>query len=310
MAATSLEPVRLALYCTGCMPGYHLPCFAGITQGIFRRHGLAVEIVDPEPGPDNILAVDAGRYDLCLTSVAHFLNAKRVAPDITPRFVFMVARRTHMAAFVLADRLAAHGRPIVEHSDLDGASVLGSADSPFVNEYTALLEQIGAAPGPVVETPYENVIEALVHGDGDVAPDFVNLLPKFEAAAAAEAQIVALPFHEAGIDVYGSGLVAGQRLREERPLVLQGAVEALREAMLATRDDPDLGLAALAERLPTVNPDMALADWRAGEQLIFGEDPDQDLGSMNQDTWRRTLAYFGRAYGDVSEIEPSAVYDA
>jgi len=61
---TPLEPVRLAMYCTGCMPGYHLPCFAGLTQGIFRRHGLDVQIIDPDPGPDNILAVDAGRYDL------------------------------------------------------------------------------------------------------------------------------------------------------------------------------------------------------------------------------------------------------
>jgi ABC-type nitrate/sulfonate/bicarbonate transport system substrate-binding protein len=304
------EPVRLAMYCTGCIPGYQLPCFAGITQGIFRRHGLDVEIVDPYPGPDNILAVDAGRCDLCLTSVAHFLNAKRLEPAIEPRFVFMVARRTHMAAFVVADRVAASGRAVVEHADLDGATVLGAPDSPFVREYVALLDQIGCSPGPVVEMPYEEVIPALVRGDGDVAPDFVNLMPKFEAAdAGTAARIVCLPFYQAGVDIYGSGLVAGRELREERPHVLQNAVDAFRESLIATRDEPDLGLQALAERVPTIDPDLALADWHAGEALIFGDEEDDQLGSMSAETWQRTLAYFASAYGDPGEIELSALCD-
>jgi ABC-type nitrate/sulfonate/bicarbonate transport system substrate-binding protein len=307
---TSLEPVRLAMYCTGCMPGYHLPCFAGITQGIFRRHGLEVEMVDPEPGPDNILAVDAGHYDLCLTSVAHFLNAKRLEPAIEPRFVFMVARRTHMAAFVVADRLAAHGRALVEHADLNGATVLGESDSAFVREYGALLGQIGCAPGPVVASPYEEVMGALVEGKGDVAPDFVNLRPKFEAAAAGTpARIACLPFYKAGVDIYGSGLVAGLELRKERPLVLRSALAALREALIATREEPDLGLQALAARVPSADPALAVADWRAGEALIFGDEEDEELGSMSAQTWQRTLTYFSSAYGDPGEIEISELFD-
>jgi ABC-type nitrate/sulfonate/bicarbonate transport system substrate-binding protein len=297
------------MYCTGCMPGYHLPCFVGITQGIFRRHGLDVEIVDPEPGPDNILAVDAGRYDLCLTSVAHFLNAKRLEPAIEPRFVFMVARRTHMAAFSVADRIAAHGRAIIEHADLDGATVLGVGDSAFVREYVTLLDQIGCSPGEIVETTYEEVMPALVRGDGDVAPDFLNLMPKFEAASAGTAtRIVALPFYQAGIDVYGSGLVAGRELRRERPLVLQGAVDAMREALMATRDEPELGLEALTERVPTVDPGLALADWRAGEPLIFSDEA-HELGSMNAGTWQRTLDYFAGAYGDPGDVDVNALCD-
>jgi ABC-type nitrate/sulfonate/bicarbonate transport system substrate-binding protein len=292
------------------MPGYHLPCFAGITDGIFRRYGLDVEIVDPEPGPDNILAVDAGRYDLCLTSVAHFLNAKRRQPDIEPRFVFMIARRTHMAAFIVVDRIATHECAIVDHSGLDGASVLGAPDSAFVREYVALLDQIGGSPGPIVETPYEQVMAALAAGKGDVAPDFLNLLPKFEAAATTGARIVALPFYEAGVDIYGSGLVAGRQLRQERPLVLQNAVNALREALIATREEPNLGLDALKARLPAVDPDQALADWQAGEPLIFGNGDEHQLGTMSHQTWRRTLEFFASAYGDPGDMGFDALCDS
>jgi NitT/TauT family transport system substrate-binding protein len=307
---TPLEPVRLAMYCTGCMPGYHLPCFAGIARGIFRRHGLDVEVLDPEPGPSNIWAVDAGRYDLCLTSVAHFLNAKRREPEGGARFVFMVARRTHMAAFVVAGRTARGGRAIAGHADLDGASVLGTEDSAFVREYAALLGQIGGSPGPIVEMPYEDVMAGLVSGAGDVAPDFLNLLPKFEACASGtQARITALPFYRAGVDIYGSGLVAGRRLREERAQVLASAVDALREALIATREEPAAGLGELSTRLPEVNPELALADWRAGEPLIFGDDDDADLGTMSDQTWRRTLDFFTSAYGDPGDLGLSAIRD-
>lgn len=309
--STPLEPVRLAMYCTGCMPGYHLPCFAGLAEGIFRRRSLDVQIIDPEPGPDNILALDAGRYDLCLTSVAHYLNARRRRPAIEARFVFMVARRTHMAAFVVADRVAHGGRIIAEHTDLDGATVLGTPDSAFVCEYITLLGQIGGSPGPIVETPYEDVMAALVAGAGDVAPDFLNLLPKFEdAAEGTAARIRALPFYQAGVDIYGSGLVASGKLREERPVVLDQVVAALREALITTREEPTVGLEALRARLPMVNPDQALADWRAGEPLIFDGGDDSQLGTMSDQTWQRTLDFFKSAYGDPGEIDLSALRDS
>lgn len=201
--------LRLALYCTGCIPGYHLPCFAGSARRIYERHGLNVEIVDPEPGPANALAVAAGAYDLCLTSVAHFLNAKREQPELGARFVFMLARQSHMAAFVVEGRLAAHGRPISTYADLDGASLLGERDSAFVSEYVTLMARLGGGPGPLVELPYGGIMLALAEGRGDVAADFVDLLPRFQAAAdPLRVTIRALPFHEAGIDIYGSGLVA------------------------------------------------------------------------------------------------------
>lgn len=306
---TSLEPVRLALYCTGCMPGYHLPMFVGDTQGIFRRHGLDVQIMDPEPGPDNILAVDAGRYDLCLTSVAHFLNAKRREPANQARFVFMVARRTHMAAFVVAGRTTHDGRTITSHGDLKGATVIGNPDSALVREYVTLLGRIGVSPGACAPMPYEETTAGLIAGAGDVLPDFLNLLPKVEAAGGTANRIRVLPFYEAGVDVYGSGLVAGAKLREEKPEVLQRAVAALRESMIVTREEPTIGLEAFRTRLPLVNPDMAIADWQAGAPLIFGDGNDDQVGMMTDQTWRRTLDFFASAYGDPGVTDLAALRD-
>src|ERR671932_909622 len=210
------------------MPGYHLPLFAAAVDGIWERHGLDVEIVDPYPGPANARAAAMGRYDVCLTSVAHYLRAQAEEPGLAARFVFMVARRTHMAAFAVEGRRASHGREIESFADLERASVLGSPDKAFSREYDALLRHLGLERGPLVEKPYDETMAALAAGEADVAADFLDLLPAFEAAGA---DVVTLPFADAGIDVYGSGAVAGTHFIDERPEALRRLVRGLRDAL-------------------------------------------------------------------------------
>jgi ABC-type nitrate/sulfonate/bicarbonate transport system substrate-binding protein len=307
---TDLERVELALYCTQCLPGYHLPCFAGGEDDIFASHGLAVRILDPEGGPANPAAVAAGRLDLCLTSVAHFLAAKREDPQLAARFVFMVARQSHMAAFVVRDRPAAHGRPIRTYADLGGASLLGDPDSPFGREYRTLLRRLAAPVGACVDVPYESIMQALAQGRGDVAADFADLLPRFQAAADPFGlRIDALPFHEAGIDIYGSGLVASTRLLRDRPATARAAVKAFRAALLASRDDPRLGLGALLDHIPTAEANAVLAGWSAGAPIVF-EGQDSELGTMSAEKWRRTIAWHADAYGGPAGIDVGEVFDA
>lgn len=304
------QPVRMAMYCTGCIPGYQLPCFAGVTRDVFARRGLSVTMLDPLPGPDNVRGVAVGERDFCLTSVAHFLAAKRDDPDLDARFVFMVARHSHMAAFVVRDRVAAHGGTIASHAELAGASMLGDPDSSFGREYRALLGHLGHEPGPFVPMPYEDIETALADGRGDVAADFVDLLPRFQAAADPfGVTIVCLPFHEAGIDIYGSGLVTSGRLLEEDPEYVDRVVASYREALLVSRDDPQIGLDGLLSQIPTADARLVVAGWQAGSTLIFGDD-DADLGTMDAAKWQRTLDYHARASAVRSDLDPRTMFAA
>lgn len=286
------------------MPGYHLPLFAAAATGIWQRHGLDVELVEPFPGPDNAKAVAAGRYHACLTSVAHFLRAKRDDPDLRAKFIFMVARRTHLAAFCIADRPAAHGRPIEQIADLASASFLGEPNSPFVREYIALLRSLRLNPGPGVPRTYDQQFDALAAGEGDVGIDFLDLRARFEAAVAPGQRVRALPFYEGGIDVYGSGLVAGVDWLESRPEAARRLTEALRDALFATREEPAIGIDGLCRRYPQTDPARALAGWSAGARLIF----DGDVGAMDAETWRRTIDHHALASG-APRLDVASVFD-
>jgi NitT/TauT family transport system substrate-binding protein len=306
---TDPQRLSMAMYCTGCIPGYQLPCFAGATEDIFAGHGLSIEILDPLPQAENIIAVAEGRNDLCLTSVAHFLAARREQPALEARFVFMVARQSHMGAFVVRGRKGQDGRRIKKHGDLDGASVLGDPSSAFGREYTTLLGRLGMTPGPWIDVPYEDIMRALAEGRADIAADFVDLLPRFQAVAdPLGVRIDVMPFHEAGIDIYGSGLVTSTRLLREQPDTVRAAVAAFHEALLASQDNPALGLEALIDHVPSADPGLVVAGWEAGAALIFGAETGA-LGSMNAEKWRRTVEYHADAYGGPRDIDVETVFD-
>jgi ABC-type nitrate/sulfonate/bicarbonate transport system substrate-binding protein len=290
------------------MPGYHLPCFAaGCQSG--AKSSLELEIVEPEPGPANVRAVAQGQYDFCLTSVAHFLRAKQADEDLPVRFVFIVARRTHMAAFVVEGRPAAHCRPIESLAELGGATLLGARDSAFVREYLSLLARLGIEPGILVEMPYERVMEALATGEGDVAADYLDLLPSFQAAAdPLAARVRALSFADYVASLYGSGLVTSESAISRNPQLVQNMVELLREALLRTRRSPELGLEAMLARLPEVDPHVALAGWEVGSELVFA-DGEERLGQMDRQTWARTIEFHAEAHG-TPRFDPGSVFDA
>jgi ABC-type nitrate/sulfonate/bicarbonate transport system substrate-binding protein len=269
-----------------------------------------VELVDPEPGPDNVRAVAAGRYDLCLTSVAHYLNAQ-AGGELDARFVLVVTRRSHMAAFAIRGRPGAHGREIVSLHDLPGASFLGPAESAFTREYLALLERLHGTPGPHVERPYPEVMEALAAGDGDVGVDFLDLLPRFEAAARPRGlELRALPVWPSAAPLYGSGVVAGGEVIATRPKALASFVAAAREAFELTRRAPDAGLEALLRRFVGVEREYALTGWHAGAPLIFGDVGEPEaLAAMDPGTWRATIEHHARIHG-TPRLAPERVFDS
>ncbi|MDQ3618755.1 MAG: ABC transporter substrate-binding protein [Actinomycetota bacterium] len=286
------------------MPGYHLPYFAADVEGIYEAHGLDVEVVYPEPGPENIKAVAAGRYDLCLTSVAHFLRAVTEEPNLEARFVLMVARHTHMAVLCAQDASKSSAL-----GDLDGASYLGDRASPFTREYLHLAERIGIKQPSLIEVPYGDVKEALARGRGDVTADYLDLLPDYQAPARErDRQVKALPFHAAGIDVYGSGLVAGVSQLETRPQVVQATVAAIRAALEQARRDPLPGARALVQRFPDAGLQRTLDSWRASEELIFLDDG-RPAGTMDPAKWYTTIEHHARVHG-TARVPSATVYSA
>ncbi|MCW5852759.1 MAG: ABC transporter substrate-binding protein, partial [Anaerolineae bacterium] len=252
------------------MPGYHLPYFAAVDSGIFREHGLDVELLAPAPGPANPLRVAAGGADFCLTSVAYYLQAWAAQPGLDARFVMAIAQRGHMAAYVIDGRPTAAGTIPHHPRDLAGATIGGAPDAKFVMAYRTFLQQVwDVADTPTVPMTYEAAMTGLGQGRCDVFADYIDLRPRVERRNPG-LPVRAFHFAHYGLTIYGSGLVANGRLIQERPDVLVRVIHAIRAAFQATRENPKAGLEGLLRCYPDTEPDYALDGWRESARLIFG----------------------------------------
>lgn len=294
------------------MPNSYLPQLAARAEAIYERHGIAVDLVEPEPGPASPAAVGRGEYDVCLTSVPYYLWARDEQPDLDARFVSMLSRRTHLTAFVVDGRAGAHGRSIRTLADLEGASLarrttpvpgtdglklrmFHNHEARLARDYHALLARHGLAPGPVVDVGARSALEACLDGEADVSVEWVELGVALRAQAAARgAAIRSFSFAEGGTPGYLNGFVAWGETIRRRPEALGRFVSAVREAVIAVRDDPGPALDLMAVELPDRDRATVLERWRLGEPAMFA---DEHVGSVDAQGWASTLAYYVAIHG-------------
>lgn len=232
----------------------------------------------------------AGRSDFCLTSVTHFLTARAASGPLGARFAAVVVQRSPMAGIVAAR--SGLSRP----ADLAGRRLGGPSGSNLVAEFQASLEHLGLARAVLVPTDYGDAPAALGRGEVDVVADFADLVPRTRRQAGLDVRAVPLP-----VDVYASGLVAGDHLEAD---VVARMAQALRAALEHQRADPGAGLAELRRRHPEADPGEALEGWALVEPNIFtGAEP----GSMDPGRWAATVAFVSAAHG-WTPVEPETVY--
>ncbi len=295
---SALARVTLCTSCTGCLPGYHVPYFAGAANGVFAANGIELDIVTPPSTLlDSVRAVNEGRFDCCLNNVHWFLEAKDHDPALEAKYVFMVVPQSHLAVFAIEGRRASHGRPIESFADLDGASFIRTPGFAYHAEYFAVLGRLGLTAGDLVDAPYPAAVP-LATGEGDVTVNWVDLLPDFEAAAVrSSAKLRVLPLTDAGVEVYGSGIVAGPSLIESRPQVLRHLIAAIREALSSTHRDPRAAVHAAGRLFRGLAGERAERGWSAVEPLIFGDGRAEVGGAMSERVWQATIAHHATAYG-------------
>jgi hypothetical protein len=250
-----------------------------VASGLFAKHGLEVEILEPAPGPANVERVASGAVDFCLTSVSHFLRAQQRRPQAA-RFVSVVVQRSPMAGFVPADSW----RQVP--ADLGNARLGGRADNELVLQYQAALRHRGRGPAPLVPVAYADAPAALGSGRVDVVADYIDLMPRTRRQAGIPLRAIPV-----GPEAYSSGLVAGDTVAADLVAIVR---EAICAALEEQRGDPEWGLSAFCARYPEVDPFDARAGWALAVPNIF---TGAVTGSMNATRWRFTLEHLATAYG-------------
>jgi len=301
----SLKQVKIA-YCSQLLCG--VPYEVARSAGLFKQHGLDVELVYTRGGNPAMQALVGGAVDYAATALDVAIQAyANVGADIRR---FMVTGRLPLFALVTAPKTAEQIRSI---KDLEGKTVavsaLGNADHSLT---LYLLKQAGADAAKVqFATMGVNLLEALRQGQidaGVVQEPALTLLSKSGARVLMNAMDLADARKYLGGSYEFMGVaVRGKEVAERKPEMAEIAkaltealktlrtmsgdqlVGALPQEMTAGLDTKQLG-DILVERRDSLYPETVTIDLdaaqRVAQSLIAGGliKPDAGISGLHDTT--------------------------
>jgi NitT/TauT family transport system substrate-binding protein len=290
--SAELREVRLLL---GFRPDVQFaPFYLAQQEGFFAEAGLEVTI-EHASGGELIRLVADGQADFGVADATDVMIAK--STDIPVTYVSSLFQSFPVAIIGPAGAVPA------EPADLAGASI--GTPGQFGSSWHALLALL-VAGGLTVddvtirEYPQFNQVEGLLAADVELITGFRNNEPLRLAGQGMETELLTV---DEFAPLPGPGVVVADELVAADPAVVEAFAIALSRAQQAVIDDPEAGLEAAIEAVPTISEDVdtARAVLLATVEL-WSTDPETPPGFIDAEVWESgyaTMEHLGFIDGSV-----------
>lgn len=257
------------------------PEFGGIYAaqaiGAFARHGLEVEIIKGGAGTATPQLIASGACDFGVVSADQILQIREQGGDLVA--VYAIFQKSPVGIMLHASN------PIdsLEQLWTSGSTVAVEPGLPYV----AFLDR-RYGKGRVTLVPYGGAMALFARDPKFAQQCFISAEPTQMDLQGIPVKVLAVA--ESGYDPYTAVVSVSAATLRERPTIVAGMVEALREGWRAYLDDP----AKFNPAITALNPAMSLEamNLAAARERSFIESDwtrQHGLGSMDPTRWR-TLA--------------------
>lgn len=276
--APAIEPFRF-LIDWQAEPTY-IGVYLAREQGLFRRLGLDVEIVESSGADAAVAAVAAGRYPVATASGGATITA--IAGGASLVSTAVVYQRLPTVVYGLA------GQDVAAPSDLAGKRVGVYPDSTNSHEFLVFLSAAGMGAGDVETVSLDGPdIPQVLSGQVDAAVNYVEMSPT-ELALREDTFQLALAEH--GVDAYGLNVIASRAAREEDPGLIEGLTAAVVEGYRNACADRPAAARTFLDLFP--DRDARYVDASLAEVCALVGD---DVGVQTEDGWRTTIEVYAAA---------------
>lgn len=282
--------VRTDVYYTGAV----LPLVAGVEEGIFEDHGLDIDLNPGKGSATTIQTVANGSDHIGYADAGTLVQSVGEGMPVTM-----------VAAMVQESPLALFAKPdsgISSFSDLEGQTAGYTAGSAAERLFPAYAKATGFDDKKVnlrnVDIPTRDSL--FMDGETDFTFGLLNVSqPNIEARC--DCELVVMPYAEEDVNPIGSGIVVGEKLRNEEPEVIEKFLAAMVEAVEFANKDTDKAVEAFMKAAPDtkLSPEVVAEQWKISDKLSTRETTaDQGFGCSAQKDWEETIAAMEQ-YGDV-----------
>jgi NitT/TauT family transport system substrate-binding protein len=242
-AAAQTTPIRFAL--DWALQGNHAMWVLADEKGIFRDNGLSVKIDRGFGSGDTAVKVASGAYDLGFTDISTAVKLNADNPDKRLVSIYQVFDRTAAALITLK------GRGITNPKEAAGKKLGAPEGEGSRMIFPAFAKAAGIDTSKIAWTSMAANLRdtMLAQGQVDAVTGFLfttyfNLV----GVGIPEANIVAWPYAENGLDLYGSAIVARADWLEKNPQAAAAFVKSSVLGLRALLADVPGGMAAIKKR--------------------------------------------------------------
>jgi NitT/TauT family transport system substrate-binding protein len=254
--AAAQSPIRFCL--DWALQGNHGMFALAEDRGVFRREGLAVRMDRGFGSGDTAVKVASGAYDIGYTDVSTMVKFNAENPDKRIVSIYQVLDRTAAALITLkrsgiTDPKGVAGKRLGAPEG-EGSRMLFPAFARVAGIEASGIRWTSMAANLRDTMLAQGQVDAVT---GFLFTTYFNLV----GLGTKEEDIVAWPYAENGLDIYGSAVVARADWLEKNPQQAAGFVKASIEGLKMLIAEPDAGMAALKRREPLFDEALEKRRW-------------------------------------------------
>ena len=277
--------------------GRHAYYFVALEKGYYAKQNLDVQIVRGQGSADAVKQVAAGSAQIGFADTAAVILG-RGNDQIPTKLVAIVYAKPPHAIYVLKES------GIATPKDLEGKKIADTAFSavPKLFDAYAKAAKIDGSKVTWLVASSDTLPGMLTTGRADGIGQFTVGEPLL-AKSAAPKQILGLSYADAGLDLYGNGIIASDNIIKSNPDLVRRFVAATMQGLKDAIANPQEAGAIMNKHQRAVDADVA-----AGETKIVGTLTGTPLGVMDAGKVKRAIDIVGSAYSLKYPVAPEDVY--
>jgi len=289
--------------------GSNAAFFLGESRGWYRDAGLNCQFDASGGSGEAVSRVGSGVYDLGIGDINAMMEFNVKNPASAIRCVYMLYYRSPLSAATLTKT------GIVKAGDLAGRKIGAAATDGAYRLFSTFSKAAGIDAASIAWNMVGLQLREAVLARGDVEAILgfdSTMYFGLTKAGIKPADIRFIYYSDAGLDLYGNGILVSQKMRSTNPDAVKRFVEVTARSWQAAAADPKAAVAALKAKVPLINAELEEEKlrWLVKNQLTTDESSTDGLGGVRAARLTNSLAAVAAGYGLSTVPKPDEVFDA
>ena len=306
-AASAQSELKVSL--NAPFDGSNAAFFLAQEKGYYAAEGLKVSF-DPSGGSgEAVTRVGAGTYDFGFADINVLLEFNAKNPANAAKTVYMLYYRSPLAVASFAKA------NINKPADLAGKKMGGALSDGAYKLFPAYAALTGLKADSV-QWQYGDLRlrEAmLLKGDADAILGFDSTMYfSLTRQGIKPADIKFLYYSDAGLDIYGNGIIASKKILEANPKAVKGFVNATAKGWRDAIANPAAAIAALKKSAPLADEKLETEklNWLIKNQIVTAESKADGLGGVRAARMEKAVDTLVKAFQLPGKVTQADVFTA